>query len=381
MSEQGPLGGGQNPFQNIFGDLARLLGASSGSLNWDVAQQVTALIAGDGQAESNVDPLQRIHIEELIRVAQLHVEQAGGLSVVVKDVQALSHVDWASRTLEDYRSLLTALADSLAAEPSPSPDQIGDVQRFLAPVLLGIQVGGMIGHLARRACGQYDLPIPRGNSDSLIFVPANIEAFASDWSLPIDELILYVGIEEVARVAIFQREHVRDRFTELITEYVSSFKPDSDALEQQLSNMNLEDPNDLPSALSDPNALLGAITTPEQQLVMAQLNALVAAFVGYVDWIVGQIAPKIIPSGSAIAEANKRRRVEESDGARLVERMLGLELAQPQFDRGHAFITGVLERAGDAGLARLWATADALPTPAEVDAPGLWLARIDLPSD
>jgi uncharacterized protein (DUF2342 family) len=39
----------------------------------------------------------------------------------------------------------------------------------------------------------------------------------------------------------------------------------------------------------------------------------------------------------------------------------------------------VVERAGEDGLARLWATERELPTPAEVDAPGLWLARIDLP--
>ena len=41
----------------------------------------------------------------------------------------------------------------------------------------------------------------------------------------------------------------------------------------------------------------------------------------------------------------------------------------------------MVERAGENALARLWANEDDLPTPAEVDAPGLWLARIDLPDD
>jgi uncharacterized protein (DUF2342 family) len=31
------------------------------------------------------------------------------------------------------------------------------------------------------------------------------------------------------------------------------------------------------------------------------------------------------------------------------------------------------------GLDRLWADEAMVPTPAELDAPGLWLARIDLP--
>jgi uncharacterized protein (DUF2342 family) len=64
---------------------------------------------------------------------------------------------------------------------------------------------------------------------------------------------------------------------------------------------------------------------------------------------------------------------------RFVERLLGLHLDQAQYDRGAAFVRGVLERSGPDALARLWAGERELPTPAELDAPGLWLARIDLP--
>ena len=88
------------------------------------------------------------------------------------------------------------------------------------------------------------------------------------------------------------------------------------------------------------------------------------------------------PSSSPAAPCSARRcaaagsRPREAD--RFVERLLGLELAQATYDRGAAFVAGVLERAGDDGLRRLWTDPDHLPTPAEVDAPGLWLARIDL---
>jgi uncharacterized protein (DUF2342 family) len=38
----------------------------------------------------------------------------------------------------------------------------------------------------------------------------------------------------------------------------------------------------------------------------------------------------------------------------------------------------VVERAGPEGLDPLWRDARSLPTPAEVDAPGLWLARVEM---
>ena len=60
-------------------------------------------------------------------------------------------------------------------------------------------------------------------------------------------------------------------------------------------------------------------------------------------------------------------------------RLLGMGLRQPAYERGRRFIEGVLERAGEEALGQLWASPRGLPTPAEVDAPGLWLARLELP--
>ena len=59
----------------------------------------------------------------------------------------------------------------------------------------------------------------------------------------------------------------------------------------------------------------------------------------------------------------------------------GLELTQAHYDRGDArSSTASIERGRRRrGLERLWKSERELPTPAEVDAPGLWLARIDLP--
>ncbi|HEX6236993.1 MAG TPA: zinc-dependent metalloprotease, partial [Acidimicrobiales bacterium] len=70
-----------------------------------------------------------------------------------------------------------------------------------------------------------------------------------------------------------------------------------------------------------------------------------------------------------------------SQADRFVERLLGLELGQATYERGSTFVEGVIERAGEEGLARLWEGERMLPSPPEVDAPGLWLARIELPED
>ena len=110
-----------------------------------------------------------------------------------------------------------------------------------------------------------------------------------------------------------------------------------------------------------------------------ELTSLVAAISGYVDHVMDEIGTSLIGSYPMLTEALRRRRVEADVSDRFVERILGLELDREQYDRGTEFVAGIVDRAGSEGLQRLFSAVDHLPTPNEVDAPGLWLARIDLP--
>ncbi len=449
MSTPSPFGGG-NFFENLLGDLLKML-ATQGPVHWELARQVAQGVASGGQPEANVEPLERIRLEELVRVADLHVADATGLATTVSGrvvtIQPVTRAEWAWHTLEAWRPLLDTLARSLSATPEgtagpegrpegtagpegrpegtagpggelggqglgglgglggqglgglggpedphpmpgwdPAPEQdptgfLGQLGQVMGPTLLGLQFGAMVGHLAERAMGQYDLPIPRPPSDQLMMVPASIAAFAGDWSLPLDDVRLWVCLSEVTHHAILGRPPVRDRLQELLEGYAGGFQPDPSALEDRLSDIDPTNPNSLQEALGDPTALLGELQTPAQRQLLSQLEALTAAIEGYVDHVMDTIGHRLISSYGSLTEALRRRRVERGEADRFVERLFGLELGQAQFDRGAAFVKGVVERGGEQSLAQLWTSPRHLPTPAEVDAPGLWLERISLPTD
>ena len=227
----------------MFGDLARLF-SRQGPVNWDVARQTARWLATEGKAEPNVDPLERIRMEELVRVADLQVSAATGLSTSIAggvlSVLPVTRGDWALHSLEAYRPFLERLATSLSTAgrrrrrpADPTTQLLGDLGKMLGPVLLGMQSGYMLGHLSRRALGQYDLPLPRPPADQLLVVPANLDAFAEEWSLDADDLRLWVCLQEVTHHAVLGRPHVRARLEQLIDEYVSRFEVDPDALESQ----------------------------------------------------------------------------------------------------------------------------------------------------
>ena len=80
-----------------------------------------------------------------------------------------------------------------------------------------------------------------------------------------------------------------------------------------------------------------------------------------------------------MVEAWHRHRVTDAKGEQAAGGLFGLDLSAEEVERGQRFIAGVLERQGEDGLAKLLASGNSLPTPAEVDAPGLWLERLALP--
>ena len=126
---------------------------------------------------------------------------------------------------------------------------------------------------------------------------------------------------------------------------------------------------------------LGAVRSVEQDRIQPQLDALLGLVLGWSDFMTDQVSTRILGNTTHIAEAARRRRIENGEETAFVEKLLGLHLNRRQVNRGRQFVTGVVERAGIEGLRPIYQNPSALPTPSELDAPGLWLARLDITDD
>ena len=387
----GGLGGlGDMP---LIGDLMRILQGTGSGANH--AREVGRAIASGGVSEPNINPTDRIALEQLVRVAELRVADATNLQPsrgAPLRVEVVNRVGWSDRTVGDYGELFSALGESIAAGPDPESDDpsadpmaamLAGITRMIGPAMLSLTTGAMVGRLAQHALGGYVLPVPRPSGNPMLIALPNVDEFGSQWSLDADDLRLWVCLHEAVYHAVFGVEHVRDALSDLLLRHASSFESNPHRLEEMLGDFDPvtggpEALADLQQALGSPDAILGAVRSDTQKALQPRMTALVAAITGYVDHTMDRIGTELIGSYGRLAEALRRHRVETSESDRFVERLLGLELDQDQYDRGAAFAAGVVERAGPEGLGRLFSDPANLPTPAEVDAAGLWLARIDL---
>jgi putative hydrolase len=381
-----------NPIPGLLGDLLKVIGSGQGATWFDAARALALGVATDGAPEPNVDPLERIRLEELARVVELHVEEVTGVSLAgrPRSLVPVGRGTWAQRALEAWRPLLepavarlTEAPPTLLADEDSLPEGLGPLLNQFAstmgPILVGLQFGSAAGHLARQALGQYALIVPWPPSSELLVVPENIAAFADDWSLNHDTTLLWVCCHELAAQLVLDRPGVTERLRELLDAAMAESLAAQQGLADRLGGA--EGPDAFQQLMSDPEALLKDLLTPESRAVSERLSAVVAALGGYVDHATARIAEAITGASGPLAEAWYRHRAGDSQGRQAAAALFGFDAGRSQVDRGAAFVRGVLERAGEAGLTRLLEGGRALPTPAELDAPGLWLERLDLPWD
>jgi putative hydrolase len=379
-----------DPFQGLLQDLLKLIGGAPGRERaWlDAARSLAHGVATDAQPETNVDPLERIRFEELGRVAELHVAQATGLPFDRTPVVVpISRGAWALRVLDVWAPSLGRIVDAQQAPPAPPAafegaggieDLLSKFASTLGPVLVGMQFGSAAGHLAQRALGQYALPLPWPSSSEVLVLPENVARFAEEWSLPPEETRLWVCLRELTAHAVLGRPHVAERISSLVESLSVEMVAAHRGLAERLGG-DAADPEALQRILADPEALLADLLTPGDRRTSADLVALTSVVAAYVDHTTGRLATGLATSSGALSEAWYRYRIEEAVSERAAGALFGLDLTREQVDRGAAFVRGVVDRAGEEALGRLWTERRTLPTPAEVDAPGLWLERISLP--
>ena len=222
-----------------FNQIARML-QSTGPVNWEIARQTAEWVALEGTPDRVVAASDHAKFEELAHAAQtLVVAETGLTATFATRVQTVGRTGWVDLHLVALRPVLEALASTLGAamqpEPGEDPTALDDelaglagvaglgalaglvggkgLAELVAPALLGVQSGSMIGYLAQHAFGRYDLPLPTGpvpspeapdmggDDPSLCFVVANIDAFGEEWSLPRDDLRFAVALHEVVHAA------------------------------------------------------------------------------------------------------------------------------------------------------------------------------------
>jgi coenzyme F420 biosynthesis associated uncharacterized protein len=242
--------------------------------------------------------------------------------------------------------------------------------------VVGAQLGVLLGYLARRVLGQYDLsllspdPSQRG---ALYFVEPNIARAQQLLGVSDEEFRLWIALHETSHVFQFEAfPWVRSYFQDLVRQFVGQVTDQIGAT------------NDLGALIdrvregrAQGKHWIEIMLSPQQQQIFDRLQALMSLIEGYSNHIMNAIGRDLLPSFHDIEQRVQQRQLNRPLIEEVINRVTGMDLKLAQYRQGEQFIDAVVAQRGILFANRVWAGPQNLPTMAELRDPARWIARIE----
>lgn len=397
---RGPQGFDISQLGEMLQQLGRMLqsGDSSGPVNWTLVHDVARQAIAQGGDPSVTDG-ERRSVSDAVELASLWLDEgavfpaSGGGSAI-----AWSRSEWIEATQPAWQRIVEPIAEHVqkaTANLQPGteglesmlPEGLGpDAASMLGPMLapmmgmmrqlgtamFSMQVGQGLAALSTQVVGAADVGVPLTSDHRPALLPRNVAEFGEGLGIEADDVRIYLALRECAHQRLFAHvPWLRARLEGAVEEYARGITIDPSRLRDAMGDFDATDPAALQEAISS-GALPGLFEqedTPAQKAALARLETLLALVEGWVDDVVGSVAPQRLPSADRLAEAVRRRRAAGGPAERTFATLIGLEL-RPRRLREAATIWRLLrEERGIDGRDALWNHPDLLPGTDDLDDP------------
>jgi coenzyme F420 biosynthesis associated uncharacterized protein len=315
-------------------------------------------------------------------IADEHVAAITGLDAAA---------DSATTVVVDRPAWIRANVDSFALLADPLIDAMMEKRGMTAPSPLimsvgarasGVEVGLLLSYLATRVLGQFELlGPPRTSPDEnvpgrLTLVAPNIVAAEQAMQVDPADFRLWVCLHEVTHrtqfaAAPWLHGHVQDE----LREFLLASELDTSAVIARLRSA-LSGVVDVARGRSEVS-IVELVQTREQRVVLDRLTGLMSLLEGHADVVMDLAGKNSVPSVEKIRARFENRRRDVGPVAKVLRRLMGIEMKMKQYAEGARFVREVIDEIGMAGLNAVWSGPELLPTGEEIRRPQLWLERTD----
>jgi coenzyme F420 biosynthesis associated uncharacterized protein len=237
---------------------------------------------------------------------------------------------------------------------------------------LGLQVGMLMGYVARKVLGQYDLFLPADDDGLLYFVGGNVVGIERRFKFPPQDFRMWLSLHEVAhRVQFGSVPWLREFLMGRVDEYLSSVELDAKRVLEALKRAVEE----LRTKQASKQDLIFLLMTPEQRAIIERVQALMSLLEGHANYVMDRVGEGRVRDAARMRRGLQERR-KASGVERTFQRVIGFESKIRQYDVGERFVARVVDVAGMEGFNRVWESEGNLPSMPEVLEPDRWLARV-----
>ncbi len=341
-------------------------------LDWGLAERVARRVAGrEPLASSYLAASLRADFRDVTAQAEELVGEHTGLRAPgPARAQVVDRASWVSANVQSMRRLLEPLTQRVGQRMVGSP--IAPIGRRIA----GTETGVLLGYLAQRVLGQYDLLVldEDGAADAVYYVGGNILALEKRFAFRPRDFRLWIAIHECTHRAQFTAvSWMKPYYLSLVGSTLSSIDPDPRRLVQALARAAEELRNGRNPL--DEGGLVALLATDEQRGALAQVQALMSLLEGHGNSVMNRIGRDHVAGQARMARVLQARR-QTSGLAAVLHKIVGLDSKMRQYEIGESFVAAVEREGGERAIDAAWRGPEWLPTLDELGDAKRWLGRV-----
>jgi len=336
------------------------------AVDWQFAATVGAKLVRPGPAATDYTHRQVIdQLAEASRTAELPVREVTGLieGGEIPEARVVDRVEWIRAATQSMRVMTGG---------TESP------RGFITGRITGAQTGAVLAFISSGILGQYDPFGPNGGE--LLLVYPNVIAVERQLRVLPADFRLWVCLHEVThRVQFRAHPWLAEHMSQSLAVLTEDGGEDVSEVVARLAEMVR---NKRDGVAPEPNSagvlgLLRAVQSEPQRRALDQLLVLGTLLEGHADHVMDAVGPAVVPTVSTIRRRfDERRKRKQPPLQRVVRALLGFDAKLSQYTRGKAFVDHVVGRVGMARFNAVWASAETLPLPTEIDVPQRWIDRV-----
>lgn len=346
-------------------------------VDWEQARSIALRISRWETLPVDNMALRREQYKRMVAQSEPLIAKYMGVNLPapVEKLFVVDRRDWLQANFISFQHVLEPIEELYTNIASRSNTHT--VLGVLNSKLVGSQMGLLLGFLAQRVLGQYDLSLLSPDPElrgSLYFVEPNIQKVQQQLGLSDEDFRLWIALHETTHVFQFEAfPWVRPYFNDLLRQFLGEVSNQISGIGINLSDIA----NRMMGGKAGREHWIETVLSPQQRQIFDKLQALMSIVEGYSTHIMNQIGEQLLPSFGEI----ERRITQRSQNRPLIEelfnRVTGMDLKLAQYQQGEAFIDAVVAARGIEFANRVWSAPETLPTMAEIRAPEQWIARME----
>ena len=356
-----------------------------GMIDWDRTREIaTGMNKGDALTATERERLNQYYGDLVARCIPIVAEYTGtSLPVDTERTFAFDRVDWINANLEGFKRMFEPLEGLDPGRPGKS--FISRAWNGVSQAITSYEVGLMLGYMARRVLGQYDLALlgrePVTEPGKLYYVEPNIRGIEKKLGLPREDFRMWLALHETTHAFEFEAHPwVRLHFNGLLDRYMSFLKQDAEFLKQGVQGIKIFARRVQEGRRSDEDASgswIEMLMDEEQRALFTEMQAMMCVIEGYSNHVMNAVGKDLLDNYDEISRKFEERQAQRSQADQLFAKLTGLDVKMEQYRQGERFIDEIAEKRGHAFAHQVWDKPENMPSMDEIRNPDKWIARMD----